>query len=87
MYNAPWKQPIAIEMPRPHGMQVVRTTQEAADCLIDKWPEPDFGPERDEALRLCLEVYENGEEPEKARDAFLRAAHAADLFVHERVSS
>ena len=81
MYDIPWKDPVAVEMPAPHGMQIVRTTREAADCLMDKWPEPDLGTERDDALRLCLEVYENGEKPERARSAFLRALTAAKLPV------
>lgn len=82
MYDIPWNSPVAVEMPEPHGMQIVRTTREAADCLMDKWPEPDLGAERDEALRLCLEVYEKSERPEAARNAFLRAIAAARLPVH-----
>jgi len=87
MYDMPWKEPVAIEMPAPHGIQIVRTTRDAADCLMDKWPEPDLGSERDEALRLCLEVYEKTEDPEKARSAFLRAAIAANLSIHDHLNA
>jgi hypothetical protein len=83
MYDLPWKGSVTVDLPRPHGREIVRTTREAADCLIDKWPDRDFSTERDDALRLCLDVYENGEAPERAKSAFLRALLAAGLFFWE----
>ncbi|WJH41599.1 DUF982 domain-containing protein [Aliirhizobium terrae] len=83
MYDAPWKGSVTVDLPKPHGRETVRTTREAADCLIDKWPDRDFSAERDDALRLCLAVYEEGETPEMAKSAFLSALLAAGLFFQE----
>ncbi|MDK4717277.1 DUF982 domain-containing protein [Rhizobium sp. CNPSo 4039] len=79
MYDAKWRTPVAIDLPHPHGRQVITTVREAADCLMDIWPEPDHNPERDDALRICLEVFEGNASPDDARDAFLAAARSAGL--------
>ncbi len=79
MYDAKWQSPVAIDLPRPYGRQTITTVREAADCLMDIWPEPDLSPERDEALRICLEVFEGNADLGDARDAFLTAARSAGL--------
>lgn len=77
MYDMKWQAPIVIVLPFPDGAQRIGSVREAADCLMDRWPEPDCSFERDEALRICLEVFEGGASPQEAREAFLAAARAA----------
>lgn len=76
MYDMKWRSRVIVDLPPPFGRQDISSTREAADCLIDKWPEPDHSAERDEALRVCLEVYEGHTSPEEASKAFLAAARA-----------
>ncbi|WP_349962405.1 DUF982 domain-containing protein [Rhizobium sp. ZPR3] len=79
MYDAKWQAPVVIDLSHPHGRQTITTVREAADCLMDIWPEPDHSVERDEALRICLEVFEGNASADDARDAFLAAARSAGL--------
>jgi ribosomal 50S subunit-associated protein YjgA (DUF615 family) len=79
MYDAAWNDPVVVDLPQPYGRQTISTTREAAECLMESWPEPDVSSLRDEALRLCLEVFEENEPPETARSAFLAAVRNAGL--------
>jgi len=77
MYDMRWQSLVIVDLPPPYGPQRISTTREAADCLMDRWPEPDHSCERDEALRICLEVFEGNASADDARDALLAAARAA----------
>jgi hypothetical protein len=79
MYDRVWTKPISVDLPE-IGKVVISTTREAADCLIDHWP-VDYSKAYDEALRICLEVYEGNEMPEAAREAFIVAAGVVAVSV------
>jgi len=81
MYDMKWRAPVVIDLSHPLGQRTISTVREAADCLMDAWPEPDHSSERDEALRICLEVFEGNAHPDEARAAFLAAARSAGLSI------
>lgn len=87
MYDECWSNAIFVELPEPHGLQTVGTTREAADCLMDKWRDGVTGPDWDNALRICLDVYERMATPADARAAFTRAASAAGYRYQEQALS
>ncbi|MFC5755647.1 DUF982 domain-containing protein [Rhizobium sp. GCM10022189] len=79
MYDQRWERSVRVEL-QSHGTRIISTTREAADCLIDLWPK-DHSKEFDEALRICLDVYEGNETPSAARKAFIAAAIRAAVPV------
>ncbi|AYG62155.1 DUF982 domain-containing protein [Rhizobium jaguaris] len=79
IYDRVWARPISVDLPK-IGRIVISTAREAADCLLDHWPE-DHSHAYDEALRICLDVYEGNEMPEAARAAFIRAARTVAVPV------
>ncbi len=77
MYNRKWDVPVVVLLPAV-GAVTVSATRDAADCLMEQWP-PDHSDAFDEALRVCLEVYEGNLQPEDARQAFILAAAFAKI--------
>ncbi|WKD47933.1 MULTISPECIES: DUF982 domain-containing protein [Hyphomicrobiales] len=69
---------MTVQLPS-NGTQVVASAHEAAECLMELWAPKDVSDEYDEALRVCLAVYEGELPPEAARAAFVAAAAAASL--------
>lgn len=77
-YDEPWQVPLKLELPSAGPVQVW-TTRAAADVMMDDWA-PDHSDEYSEALRICLEVFENNCGPEDARSAFTTAAQRAGVL-------
>ncbi|MBW9091920.1 DUF982 domain-containing protein [Rhizobium wenxiniae] len=69
---------MTVQLPS-HGMQIVGSTHDAAECLMELWLPKDTSRAYDEALRVCLAVYDGEEPPEAARSAFVAAAAAAAI--------
>ena len=68
-----------------HGLgkyRVVRTVQEAAETLMERWPTHE-GEAFEDALKTCLSVMQGSEGPEAVRAALIRAAREADVDVRD----
>ncbi|WP_424551026.1 DUF982 domain-containing protein [Shinella sp.] len=56
------------------------TTAEAAGIFVTQWP---LRTGRPTGRHACLSVLEGNGEPDTAREAFLKAAQEAGVFVRE----
>ncbi|MDB5524955.1 MAG: hypothetical protein JWM58_2718 [Rhizobium sp.] len=78
-----WKSPVELEL---HGTGKYRTvtgTKHAAECLLTLWP-IDEGRAYNEALSDCLAALDGEKPPEAARNAFIRAAAEAHIYVRQK---
>ncbi|WP_421578626.1 DUF982 domain-containing protein [Shinella sp. M31] len=80
MHDASWEEPITFETNKLGKYWTVTSTAEAARALMDKWP-VDTGGAYEAALRTCLAAMEGDETPDAAREAFLKAAEEAGVFI------
>ncbi|WP_421581148.1 DUF982 domain-containing protein [Shinella sp. M31] len=80
MNDGNWEEPITFETNKLGKYWTVTSTAEAARALMDKWP-ANAGEAYEAALRTCLAAMEGDEAPDAAREAFLRAAEEADVFI------
>ena len=87
MYDDCWSNIIRVELPEPHGVKTIRTTREAADCLMDQWGDGLPRPDWDNALRICLDVYERMAVPSDAQAAFISAILEAGYPYAEHAMS
>lgn len=78
-----WGRPVTYEEDDRGGYRTIRSTEEAARVLLDRWP-VQKGKEFFEAQEVFLSVLEGKRLPEDARQAFLRAAAEADVFVRDQ---
>jgi hypothetical protein len=82
MNSGVWEKPITFETNKLGKYWTVTSTAEAARALIDRWPVR-TGKALEEARRTCLAVLEGKENPAVAREAFIRAAEEADVFIRD----
>lgn len=75
-----WERPITFETMRLGEFRVVASTAEAAHILLTQWPIR-TGRAWRSAQKICLSVLEGKRRPEAAREAFLKAAKEAGVFV------
>jgi hypothetical protein len=80
MQDREFDRPVQILHGRPGASRVVRSTAEAAEYLLYKWPAKGGGKHR-AARKACLEVLEGLKEAHAARKAFEAAADEADILV------
>jgi len=80
MDDGKWEEPLTFETNKLGKYWTVTSTAEAARALMDKWP-VDSGEAFETALRTCLAAMEGTETPDAAREAFLKAADEADVFI------
>lgn len=80
MDDGSWEEPITFETHKLGKYWTVTSTAEAARALMDKWP-VGSGEAYEAALRSCLAAMEGEETPDVAREAFLKAAEEADVFI------
>lgn len=80
MNNGLWEKPITFETNKLGKYWTVTSTAEAARALMERWP-VDTGEALEEAQRTCLAVLEGKEAPAAAREAFIRAAEEAGVFI------
>ncbi|MBA8876330.1 DUF982 domain-containing protein [Phyllobacterium myrsinacearum] len=71
-----------------NGARVVsiRSIHEALVFLSNEWP-ADKGRKYHIAIRACAEALESKRSGDEARRAFIDAAKAIDIYVHERTPS
>lgn len=80
-----WKEPVVLELEGIGDYRAIRSTREAAEVLLDKWPTHE-GDAYKAAIRMCRYVL-RGEQPEDyARQDFIAAAIEAFIHIQERRS-
>jgi hypothetical protein len=80
MRNEHFDVAVTVETDR---QQTVTDTVQAAEVLLDGWPQDRRGPKYRAALRICMDVMEQRRTVAGARKAFIAAAKEAHLFVRE----
>lgn len=78
-----WNDGVELELEKVGSYRTVRSTEEAAECLLYRWPVHD-GKAWLAAQRACLAALDGKSTADKARQAFLKAADEADIFVRSR---
>jgi hypothetical protein len=63
--------------------RAVTDAVQAAQLLLERWPEDRRGPKYRAALRACMDVIEQRRAVASARKAFIAAAREARLLVPE----
>jgi ElaB/YqjD/DUF883 family membrane-anchored ribosome-binding protein len=74
--------PLAVETEKAGQYRIVRTLTEAADMLLNRWPEQK-GQKHRKALSAIMDAIEERTPAVAARKAFVAAAKEADVFVRE----
>ncbi|HEV7245668.1 MAG TPA: DUF982 domain-containing protein [Shinella sp.] len=80
METGTWRDPITFVTPKVGQYLTISNTAEAARVLLDHWP-VEHGKALKRAKAACLAVLHGDENPETAREAFLKAAEEAGVLV------
>jgi hypothetical protein len=80
MEDREFDKPVQILHGRPGASRLVRSTAEAAEFLLYKWPVPG-GRKHLDARKACMAVLEGLKEARAARSAFEAAADEAEILV------
>jgi hypothetical protein len=78
-----WDEGVDLEL---HGIgkyRTVKSTEDAAESLVNHWPRQS-GPAWIKAQRKCLRALEGRITARKARDAFIRAAQEAEIYIRKK---
>jgi hypothetical protein len=76
-----WTKTVTVETAKLGKHRVIASTEEAARFLLTEWPVSDTGPAHLNARFACIDVLDDVQPPEVARDAFVAAAEEADILV------
>jgi hypothetical protein len=82
MDNKPFEKPVVVELGHVGKYRQIRSTQEAAECLMTVWP-LNRGPRHRDALDTCLKVLEGYRSTADARRALIEAARESEVLVPE----
>lgn len=77
-----WSEPVTFETQRLGQYRTISSAAEAARVLLDEWP-TDNGKAYTKAKAACLAALAGDGDAEAARQAFLRAADEADIFIRQ----
>ncbi|MDL2406243.1 DUF982 domain-containing protein [Rhizobium calliandrae] len=75
-----WERSVLLELRGIGQFREIKNTIDAVDCLMDGWP----GEEDDHytaAIKICLSAIEGNLSARTARDAFIRAARRARIYI------
>ena len=75
--NKPFEKPVVVELGHVGKYRQIRSTREAAECLMTVWP-LNRGQRHREALDTCLKALEGYRSTADARRALVEAAAWAD---------
>ncbi|UVC09798.1 DUF982 domain-containing protein [Rhizobium sp. TH2] len=75
-----WKKSVQLELAAAGGLRIVTSTDEAARCLLYKWPDQSSKAYH-RAKGMCLDALEGRKPDEEARQAFIDAALEAHINV------
>jgi hypothetical protein len=73
--------PVTIETARVDRLRTVTSVREAAECLLEDWPEKGRGDHYRRAIRACHNAIAGEVTPGSVRHAFIAAAQEAGIFV------
>ena len=80
MYGQYWKKSVELDLASAGGLRVVRSTDDAARCLLYKWPDQ-TSKAYHRAKGMCLDALEGRKADEEARQAFIDAAQEARIRI------
>jgi hypothetical protein len=75
-----WEDGVDLEIHGIGGHRTVKSTEDAALCLLERWP-TGKGKAYMVARRTCLDELEGRATAENARQAFVRAAREANIHI------
>ena len=75
-----WNHGVDLELHGIGGYRTVRSTDDAALCLLQRWP-TGKGKAYMVAQRTCLDALEGRATAENARQAFIKAAREANIHI------
>jgi hypothetical protein len=75
-----WEDGVDLEIHGIGGYRTVRSTEDAALCLLERWP-TGKGKAYMVAQRTCLDALEGRATAENARQAFIKAAREAKIHI------
>jgi hypothetical protein len=75
-----WEDGVDLEIQGIVGYRTVRSTEDAALCLLERWP-IGKGKAYMVAQRTCLDGLEGRTTADNVRQAFIKAAHEAKIHV------
>lgn len=78
-----WDKSVELELGKPGGYRAVKSTREAVEFLMLRWPQQD-GRAFAAAKRTCLQALEGKVKAEKARRAFIKAAEEAHISIRNQ---
>ena len=81
MHGQYWKKSVLLEIGGASGIRTVTSTDDAARCLLYKWPDQSSKAYH-RAKGLCLDALEGRKPDDDAREAFLDAAREAQITIH-----
>ena len=73
--------PVIIETAQVGRLRTVTSVREAAECLLEDWPEKGRGDHYSRAIRACRNALAEKVTTSSARNAFIQAAQEVDIFV------
>lgn len=73
--------PVIIETAQVGRLRTVTSVREAAECLLEDWPEKGRGNHYSRAIRACRNALAEKVTTSSARNAFIQAAQEVDIFV------
>jgi hypothetical protein len=82
MDSKPFERPVVVELGHVGKFRNIRSTQEAAECLMTVWP-LNRGSRHRDAVETCLKVLEGSRSTAEARRALIEAARESDVLVGE----
>lgn len=80
MTTGPWEEPVTFETATLGRYRTISSTAEAARVLLEEWP-VESGKALKRAKAACLAVLAGKKGPFVAREAFLKAASEANIFI------
>jgi len=80
MHGQYWKESVQLELAQAGGLRIVTSTDEAARCLLYKWPDQ-TSKAYHRAKGMCLDALEGRKPDEEARQAFIDAAREAHINI------
>ena len=83
MKRSYWEKPVTYEENQRGGYRTITSTEEAANALLFNWP-VDSGDEFRAAQRVFIDVLEGKRPTGDAREAFVRAAEEAGVFIRDQ---
>ena len=78
-----WDPPVVVRLGGAGVSRNVTSVEDAAACLLQRWPRGPGGPAYQAATRACLAALEGDRAIDDARQAFVDAAEEAGIFLHE----